>query len=776
MLQGEVLVSAPLPQGVTTVHSISFHPYHADMLATTSPGSSTRMWHVERLWDKHVLKSTCCELPPHPSGSEDTPTTHCWYPHGLYVGTSLGRVLALDTLTLQPHPTTTRPGITEAQGSPDTQLAEEAESEPNALLAEVVGQQDSQSGSRLLDAALGSLGHGPVSVLSVNRDLLVVGGADVVRWYTHEFSGHEAHLYCEAELGPGASAVGMDMGGQDHLSIVVGVSDGRVLMFEVEAVPYDWTAVARASPVPEESVPEESREYVYNDPYAVEGEHVAAPPIMEGRRRSPLPAVVPTLFTIVESHVGAVTAMAPFPARNNSMSLSIGVDGTLRVWSGHTGQVVARRAFGSALTALAVTPLGAPPLAAVGSETGVVRLVWLGGLTDPGTHKEIGGEAASRELQVTWRCRLQHTPIRHATFSPDGTMLAVAGQSGLWFMTLDSSGGARVLGQVQCPEAVVGLVWPEVQDVEDSVLASLASGAIMCATAPIALAAASRPSREPNMVLTSQDLSIKVVKTEAALSSIQSLAGDKYGDVLGVGADKMLHKVTLPTDLPAWTGIRGRTLKSVNRVPVHARPEGVIALAPSRQLIVSGASDGMVAIHTLSFYTVGRLRPADLGQRGPAGSERDSRRGSVSQTPSPLLPAAPSTPAADSGRDGEAEGGAGAAGGSLAAFSGGARVGLHDPTVGGVTAITFDHSSKFVMSAGADGSVFVYETQGTGHMTKDEGQALMYGRAASAPKVCEVLCAAVMGSLIDCLTSLVAQSGGGVRVGVLVMILFPAIT
>lgn len=114
-------------------------------------------------------------------------------------------------------------------------------------------------------------------------------------------------------------------------------------------------------------------------------------------------------------------------------------------------------------------------------------------------------------------------------------------------------------------------------------------------------------------------------------------------------------QLLLPTESQAWAGLKGRTCKSAVRVPVHARPEGVIAITPSQQLVVTGSADGLVATHTTSLLTVGML---DSGS--------SARMGSVS---------------------GDANG----TGGALAAYAGGARVGLHDAAEGGVVALSFDH-------------------------------------------------------------------------------------
>jgi hypothetical protein len=118
-----------------------------------------------------------------------------------------------------------------------------------------------------------------------------------------------------------------------------------------------------------------------------------------------------------------------------------------------------------------------------------------------------------------------------------------------------------------------------------------------------------------------------------------------------MGADKHLHKLTLPSEAAAWAGLRARPLRSALHVPAHAVVGGAVALAPAGHLLLTASADGSVALRNLSL--------------------------------APLAPEA-----------------------------GLAGAGLHDVAAGGAATVAFDASGRLFASGGADGAVFVYEALG----------------------------------------------------------------
>ncbi|GFH10335.1 cilia- and flagella-associated protein 43, partial [Haematococcus lacustris] len=171
---------------------------------------------------------------------------------------------------------------------------------------------------------------------------------------------------------------------------------------------------------------------------------------------------------------------------------------------------------------------------------------------------------------------------------------------------------------------------------------------------------------------------------------------------------------------------QGRLHKSTAHSAVHARPEGVLALSPSHQLLVTGSSDGTISTHTPSLTLVGSLGPSSSSPRGvgspPSPPAPETRTSASVRAPGVVMPpdlAAITQPgnAVTVAVSQEPQGLMRLAGG-LAAWSGGAAAGLHQLAAGGVAAVGFDHSGRFIISAGSDGSLFVYETKGGHHLTR----------------------------------------------------------
>ena len=87
----------------------------------------------------------------------------------------------------------------------------------------------------------------------------------------------------------------------------------------------------------------------------------------------------------------------------------------------------------------------------------------------------------------------------------------------------------------------------------------------------------------------------------------------------GMGIDKSLHRITLPHEGQVWAGIKGRVHKSSLKVHAHARPEGAISMAVSKQLIVTGSADGGVATHNMQLTALGGAGSAQSGEPTKGG-------------------------------------------------------------------------------------------------------------------------------------------------------------
>ena len=77
-------------------------------------------------------------------------------------------------------------------------------------------------------------------------------------------------------------------------------------------------------------------------------------------------------------------------------------------------------------------------------------------------------------------------------------------------MSVHNDGDATVLGQLALSEPMLALTWPEVSEADDSVLISLASGAIMAVSAPVELLASGQCALGEGMLLGSRDVTTKV--------------------------------------------------------------------------------------------------------------------------------------------------------------------------------------------------------------------------------------------------------------------------
>lgn len=619
--QGDLLATTSLPLGATATQ-VSFHPYNANLLCTSGDGSPLE-WRLEKLWGRYDISHAAIEI-PYQEGLGAT-TCHSWFSGGLYLGFSTGHLLSVDI-----QPSVSSPQHDSTSPSPPGS-APSGMHQNIGLAAAYDAPQPSLKRPPIIILATGST-DSPVTTISVGRDHVAVaaGAEPVVKWFSHayppshmgvfdnnvsskSFKEKAVHMFGTSEYG---SVIGLTMGGEGFDVTAVGLSDGTVRLLGASNEGGDAKA----------SVEE----------------------------------------VIVEAHAGAIHALATHPSQPGRF-LSCGSDGVLRVWEIVGAQYqqqqtkggnvrkqginqtpamvptiapkcIDRRTFSSAQTALAASSTHL--LAAVGSEGGVVRIISL---------EEVGGP---RPLSVVFRRRLHSSSVIALAFSPDGQWLASAGKDGAvsFISIMDGAASPLVIGYITCPDPILNLVWPVISEGEDCVLVTLASGAVLSASVPEELSKAHRSSRQAGMQL-GKESSVKVVKLETALLCASGLtAGLRYGELVGLGADKMLHRVPLPMEGQAWGGLKGRVSKSSIRMNAHEAAMGCVAVSsPNALTLATASADGHVSCHVAAtLVALGSTTNTGLGP-------------------------------------------------------------IHDATKKGAACVAVDLSGRWLMSAGLDGSMFMLE-------------------------------------------------------------------
>lgn len=75
-----------------------------------------------------------------------------------------------------------------------------------------------------------------------------------------------------------------------------------------------------------------------------------------------------------------------------------------------------------------------------------------------------------------------------------------------------------------------------------------------------------RQAASRDLQLGPREVTIKVVKVEVPMLHMVPMAGERYGELYCLGADKCVHHISLPTEGQAWAGIKGRMHKSLAKV------------------------------------------------------------------------------------------------------------------------------------------------------------------------------------------------------------------
>ncbi|EFJ46137.1 flagellar associated protein, partial [Volvox carteri f. nagariensis] len=646
--KGEVHGRSRLPHN-QPAHQVSFHPLDPTILATTHSGTVS-VWYLEAMWDRTLFRYQSLGPGALPPGHDVT--VHAWSPHGLYVGTSGGGLALLDLPSMTPlvikgasavasaaasEPPS--PGGTAGGGGAGGGSAAGAFAVAMTAAAAAAGVAPGQP-AVVLDAAGPGAG---VSALALNRDHLAVCGTD---GSVHVFSqapvaealgppgfSHEVWLARGGSTGVPVSSA--DCGGPEHTALLLGCPDGTIYC-------------------------------------APMGPHTGAGVTSR--------AGYTTATQIGDYPVGRLAGIVPHPG--GGAFLTAGADGSVRLWAAEDGRLLARKALSSAQCALAAAAPGAG-LAAVGSETGVVRVLVLPPAPTSGSDAVSGGTQPSQQLRVMYRRRLHTSAIDALAFSPNNDLLLSAGRDGaVWLLALDArTGSCRALGFVTLPpgERVMAVTWPRAgSDVLDgeSAFISLAGGGIMSLTASAELTSGNWRNPNPDLQLVRptavaahgsrslgsdngdsgpsgapEPVVVRLLRLEVPVLAMTTAPHDRTGELYGLGADKQLHKVALPAEAAAWAGLRARPFRSSVHVPAHARAGGGITMAPGGHVLVSGGADGVIAMRNLNLAALG-----------------DSSAG-------------------------------GGIGGSV----------LHDVTAGGVVSVSFDATGRYFASAGADGAIVVFE-------------------------------------------------------------------
>jgi len=345
---------------------------------------------------------------------------------------------------------------------------------------------------------------------------------------------------------------------------------------------------------------------------------------------SPSSAAAPQVEPLADWHAGCITGVVPLPGSGGKL-LSGGVDGCVRVWDASAGwQLVGRRDFvGAKLTS--ITACDKRALIAVGSSSGVLRLV--------------GTAADASSLPVLWRGRIARGPLTAVSFAPGGSLVAAlcsssstAGDSMQqrdWVALLSVGRGSaeagglpvQLLGYADCGDKVLSIAWlPAASDIlgggsadcSHTLVASLQGGMLLSLkvsasiTAVAGGAAAAGSSELSSMQLYPEQLHPQLLALETPLSRIAAVQLSQKGRngntssaacVVGLSAtDRKLHRFELPAadDSSAWSAAsRGKPpplLKAAASVVSHDKAGTALAVSPCGRWVASVGGDGCVVL------------------------------------------------------------------------------------------------------------------------------------------------------------------------------------
>ncbi|KNC53623.1 uncharacterized protein AMSG_01332 [Thecamonas trahens ATCC 50062] len=283
-------------------------------------------------------------------------------------------------------------------------------------------------------------------------------------------------------------------------------------------------------------------------------------------------------FALVASGVTQpATALAPFPT-THAVALATAA-GTISVWNYVSGFHISSTRVDDPVSVLGHAPLA--PLLAAGSYNGVVRLFDVTEAT-----------AAMAPPRLVFRRRLHAKAVTTVVFSPDGRCMASGGIDGrILVVVLDASSETLasdafpVLRSVELGSPVVSAQWSTVPNAGgSSLLVVTAAGNV------VEVRGADGPAQTAvSLVTMNPDFPVVAALRAPSSSSRGRLGGSGRGSVFALAMDGAFKTYTLPerqTDItPANAEYAG-----------HAKPGGVLSLAPNSEWVATGGSDGAVML------------------------------------------------------------------------------------------------------------------------------------------------------------------------------------
>jgi hypothetical protein len=251
-----------------------------------------------------------------------------------------------------------------------------------------------------------------------------------------------------------------------------------------------------------------------------------------------------------------------------------GADGMLHVWDAISGDPVAGQRIGRPLTTMAAHPNMS--LVCVGDDMGVVNIVDL---------------ATPSRIRARFTTRLFDGPVSAASFSFDGSLLAIGGKNSpdLYIISLgdkDGGGAPSVVGFVQLPESGVnGVCWTGMKSL---VAAGVGVHVFEAKELPV-----ERP--EEGLQL---DVKIACIKAPGRVGSVtngsagvvMACEGDRATRVFAKGAWR---------DLESGGSLEGVAAgQQISDFLDHDKMPGFLAVTPDGESLGSCGSDGMVVIRT----------------------------------------------------------------------------------------------------------------------------------------------------------------------------------
>ncbi len=267
---------------------------------------------------------------------------------------------------------------------------------------------------------------------------------------------------------------------------------------------------------------------------------------------------------------------------------------------------------GADAASMAVT--SATGLAAVGSTTGVIRLVDVGNFAAP---------------QTIYRSKIHQGSATHVAFSPDGSLLASAGEDNRVFFTdANGSRGFASIGYIPTDAAITSVVWREgtADDGDDSdglrLVICTANGVLLQVTPPDMDYASPADLKMSDKEVDKRAWRLREPLVQMAISP--AATGFLYGfTAKGPGA-----KYTRRFDMRATSltpmGEKPQLLKVEPLSDIgHAKGGSCLAFSGDGNVLVSGGKDGAIVVRNMDAATGEGAVKAVLRRHDGAGVNSD---------------------------------------------------------------------------------------------------------------------------------------------------------